>query len=100
MPLKAKAWFVYANDGEHRGYVVHAETRGKAKAKTRGNFAFDDWDWIGIKAERFPKLDDVPVTIQNLIDAGIDMTFEGEPIMDIDLKCDCEFCQDGGTYAP
>jgi hypothetical protein len=91
----SKAWFLFRAD-EYRGYVVHAETRGEAKAigmRYSDIFFLDPQDWNYLHAHRHPALDDKPITIESLIESGIDMTFEGEPITELDIKCRCELCK-------
>ena len=87
-----KAWFLHPYN-EHIGYVIHAETRGKAKAiGMRYGLFFFFPDWCSLYAKRCPALDDKPITIQSMIDAGFDMTYEGEPITELDIQCNCDIC--------
>ena len=87
-----KAWFLYPND-ERRGYVVHAESAGKAKSLVHNQVPFEFDDWTSIRAERCKKLDNQPITIRNMFEAGFDMTFEGEAIDTLDIPCPCDICQ-------
>jgi hypothetical protein len=90
-----KAYFVYPRN-EYRGYFIHAETPGKAKQNVRRQmniFDFDYLEFTEVRAKRQKELDDKPITIQSMIDAGFDMTFEGEPIVELDVECGCEICK-------
>lgn len=90
-----KAYFVCPKD-EYRGYVVHAETPGKAKQTVRSQMNIFDFDYIEfthVRAKRQKELDNKPITIQSMIDAGFDMTYEGEPIEYLDVECKCDICK-------
>jgi hypothetical protein len=93
-----KAYFVHNRD-DWRGYVIHAETPGKAKQNVRKQMNIFDFDYIEfteVRAKRQKDLDNKPITIQSMIDVGFDMTFEGEPIVELDVKCDCDICKING----
>lgn len=92
--MSSKAYFVHVVD-EPGGYAVHALTPGQAKAiaffQDPGyTDSFLDW-----RCKREPDLDDIPITIDNLINiAGWDMIYEGEPITELDIKCPCPLCKE------
>lgn len=91
-----KAWFV-ANIDDRRGYAFHADTRGKAKSQAKrwcDFFELDTFDFFtNTYAVRLPELDNKPITCEALEQAGIDMTFEGEPIGDdFEDLCRCAIC--------
>jgi hypothetical protein len=88
-----KAWFVHPV-GDNRGYVLHGMVSGQAKHIALNNFVFDGEDWLSLAVVRYPALDDKPITLQSLIDTGLDMTFDGEPITEIDLECQCPICKE------
>lgn len=93
MADQIKAYFVYPDDGDHRGYIIHATTPGKAKTIVWNKIWIDlPGDWLYLRAERKKHFDNLPITIQNMIDAGYEMTFEGEPITELDVKCPCPLC--------
>ena len=93
-----KAWII-TNLNEWDGYciLVHAETRGKAKAYGRGRdpgFSFDDF--TDISAVRFPELDDKPFNAENNKAAGFcHQDDDGNDMLDEMFynDCDCEICK-------
>ena len=89
-----KAWYVFQDnfDGP-RGYVLHFPSRNKAKYYASKSYPFEDGDWNSIGARRCPELDHKPITIQSMIEAGFNMTYEGEPIDALDLPCPCVLCK-------
>lgn len=88
-----KAYFVFPDD-DYRGYVVHAATPEKARYEVHKQTWFTwEYEYRYLRAHRYKKLDDKPITLQSLIDSGMDMTFEGEPIEDLDVECQCGICK-------
>lgn len=86
-----KAWFVFVP--EEWGEIVHAETRGKAKAIIMHEFGVEDFTYMS--ATRVKGLDDKPITYQNCIDAPFNWLDEdGRPLKEIDFYnvCRCEVC--------
>jgi hypothetical protein len=89
-----KAWFVHTKD-DYIGFVVHADTPGKAKRMCAADLDCSHGDWVYVRTRRCKELDDKAVTLENMVDAGFDMTYEGEPIDDVTVLCDCDICKKG-----
>jgi hypothetical protein len=88
-----KAYFVHPDD-ERTGYVVHAETLAKAKWEVCKQVSSTwEWEYKYLRGERMKGLDDKAITIESLIEDGFNMTFEGEPIEELDVQCQCEICK-------
>ena len=93
-----KAWII-TNLGEWEEYciLVHAETRGKAKAYGQARdpgFGFDDFTFIS--ARRLPGLDGLPFTIENNRAAGFRyQDDDGNDIVDGEFynDCGCGICR-------
>lgn len=86
-----KAWFVFIPD--EWGELVHAETRGKAKALIMSKFGVEDYTFLG--ATRVPKLDDLPFTFDNLNKADWHYLDEdGNPLPENEFfnVCKCPIC--------
>ena len=92
-----KAWII--TNLKDWGYciLVHAETRGKAKARGHAldpGFEFDDF--TEISARRFPGLDGKPFNAENNKAAGFCyQDDDGNDIVDAEFynDCDCELCK-------
>jgi hypothetical protein len=92
MPI-AKCYFVHVRK-EYYGFFVHADSPGKAKRRAASDLDCIYGDWVYLRATRERRLDDKPITYQNLLDAGMDMTFEGEIIQEWEFTniCNCPVC--------
>lgn len=96
-----KAWVCSLKDcyyGDGYIMILHAETRGKAICKSRRNdpgFDFAESDFTGIRARRALGLDDKPITIDNIYDAGINVydPETGGECDDWPDDCGCELCR-------
>jgi hypothetical protein len=93
-----KAWKLsnYLDD-ENITFLVHAETRNKAKflCMDRG-LAWDlgAEEYISICAKRVPFLDDKPFNIENVKASGVYQDDEEEPLEDVWYnECHCEVCR-------
>lgn len=90
-----KAWFVFIPD--EWGELVHADTRGKAKAFVMAEFGVDEFIWLG--ATRVPKMDDIAFTYKNLDEHDWHYFDEdGQPLKEIDFfnVCKCDICTKDG----
>jgi hypothetical protein len=87
-----KAWFVTPKDEDY-GYLIHAETRGKAiyqALKYAEYFHCDRTEFTHLQARRFPKMDDKRITFHNALAAGIEMRSEdGDKITPNDFENIC-----------
>jgi len=89
-----KAWFVFILD--EWGELMHANTRGRAKALVMQEFGVDEFIMLG--ATRVPKMDDKAFTFKNLDEVGWHYLGEdGENLKEIDFynACKCNICTGG-----
>ena len=92
-----KAWICDNLSWPEYCILVHAETRGKAKARAHAcdpGFSFDDF--TEIRARRFPGLDDKPFNVDNNKAAGFCyQDDDGNDIIDDFFinDCGCELCR-------
>lgn len=86
-----KAWFVWY--GDDWGDYVHAETATKAKSRFYEEWSpeFDAEGWIYLRPFRYPRLDDVPITNESILE-GYDEHEREEYKFWVPI-CDCEICQ-------
>jgi len=72
--------------------IVHADTRGQARAK---GATVDGGDLIDMRAIRVPDLDGKLVTNETLRDAGFPETWEGEKLdaYGYIIDCGCDVCK-------
>jgi len=87
--MTKKAWVV----GPYRDVwvcIVHAHTRGQAKAKLMSEIG----DFTAIRAIREPRMDNKLVTEENLLDAGFPEEYNGDPIDATGYLgfCGCDLC--------
>lgn len=102
-----KCYYVW-DDPDQGGVLVHAETPGKAK-----QYALNRWcgfndegsEFINLKAQRMPKLDTLPLTLDNsmkvLTWCGSEYTDDGEEIPPFandeeywaEFRCRCPICE-------
>lgn len=68
-----KAWFVINRQCDE-GEVIHAPTKGKAIYNSE---AYREGDFIDIRATRLPKMDDKPLTDENMYMAGLQVFCKG-----------------------
>lgn len=91
-----KAWFVFIPD--EWGELVHAETRGKAKAFIMHEF--DVEQYIDLQATRVKGLDGVPITCENAHKANFHYYDEDGLLLTPDefpKTCKCEICNGKAT---
>ena len=96
-----KAWTVQ-NRYENWCVLIHAETRGKAKAAGCGEI---DSEFTEVNVRRLPGLDDKPITYENAKEAGFRYTDPDGGIYDEDQSeyylrpeeftnyCRCDVCR-------
>jgi len=86
-----KAWFVWY--GDDWGDYVHGETRSKAKSMFMKTWSpeCDSEGWIFLRALRYPRLDDIPITNESILD-GYDEAERNEYSHWLPI-CDCEICK-------
>jgi hypothetical protein len=88
-----KAWIVYY--GDEWCTLVHADTRGKAKAQAINN-VFEGDGFTEFSANRLPGLDDKPITYQNAKEAGFEYRddWDGNPLKAAEFinDCRCDIC--------
>ncbi len=95
--MTTKTWQV-GSYGDDWVVIVHAETRGRARAM--GATVGPDW-FTDMRAIRLPTLDGKLITVTSLIEAGFQEKYEGWPI-DVEgyvFVCWCEICKDSLALA-
>ena len=89
--FEMKAWFVWI--GEEWGDWVHGSTVTDAKKMFWKWWSSEAEEWTQLNPIRCSKLDDIPITRENI---SLDLTPEEIKEWGInyrDLICDCEICQ-------
>lgn len=87
-----KAWFVFIPD--EWGELIHATTRGRAKAMIMHEFDVEQYTFLG--AIRVKGLDNVPITYENCDKADFHYVDEdGDPLDPGDFfnVCKCDICR-------
>lgn len=87
-----KAWFVFIPD--EWGELVHATTRGRAKALIMQEFGVEEYIFLG--ATRVKGLDNRPITFENCDRANFHYVDEdGNPLKEEDFfnVCKCDICR-------
>ena len=78
-----KAWLVFVDPADGC-YLVHADTRNKARVEALHTELVADWgaEYEYIHAKRCPKLDDLPFTLENaekVLEIPDDFDEDGQP---------------------
>jgi hypothetical protein len=88
-----KAWRVFEREGEWIA-LVHAEKASHAKLIAMANYSLDNY--LDMRANRFPEMDDKPFNWKDCKEAGFEWTNEGGiPYKPEEFynDCRCDICE-------
>ena len=81
-----KAWFVWSNPYYEWGDYVHGETVSKAKSMFWKAWSYETEEWINMRCQRIPELDNIPLTSDNI------ETIIGDEFDRWKSCCECFLC--------
>ena len=83
-----KAWFVWC--GDDWGDYVHGDTQAQAKSMFMMSWGGIECEWIYLRTIRSPRLDNRPITEENILEIYNDDDYYIDSWHPI---CECEICR-------